>query len=538
MADWGPLMMNDIDDLLDNAFNDYNRGDYVAAEQKARDALILSPTHGDCFYLLGLIAHKKGIFTQAHDLLNLAIKAYPEQNNYRLALAQVYQQHGDYEDALKLYEAFDDDPRVQIQLGWIALNQGKKEKAKNIFKKLLMGEYAAQACRGLAFCYQNQNRLQYLKKAFQMDATADLVEDIVEYHLLQHQPGKVKKYMDLIQNNLLKSKCYIALKKYVLAKEILSSYVLKNPYDTEGFVLLAVCLENLKEYSEAEKFYNQVLALDKDNFAAHQGMARLMMRQEKLSVALDHYQILCRMNPEDKETLLAMALIQEGLGENTEALGLYFRLLTLKCHGLSSKIKNCIQKIAVKDKPLAKKFAQGWLRSFPKSKIAKNLVKTLGVVLLVVFWMTPLKADYFSDDENWNLAWKNKMAEFGLPESQYELAQMFEMGKGVPQNVAQAIRYYQLSAAQDYLPAMLRLGDLLNQEGAFQDSEKSLQWYTYAAQKGEVQAQLYLADFYQNVQPDKVLAKYWLEKALKKLFPGATDLSQVSPDYKKLMESQ
>ncbi len=64
-----------------------------------------------------------------------------------------------------------------------------------------------------------------------------------------------------------------------------------------------------------------------------------------------------------------------------------------------------------------------------------------------------------------------------------------------------------------------------------------MQWYTYAAQKGEVQAQLYLADYFQeNDHYDKNQAKYWLEKALVQIFPDAADLTQISPDYKELMK--
>ena len=301
--------------------------------------------------------------------------------------------------------------------------------------------------------------------------------------------------------------------------------------------MAGVSAENLKDYTLAEKFYRQALSLDKDNWDAHKGMAHLMMRQKKLPLALDHYQALCRLNPQDKETLLAMATTLEGVGDESEALGIYFRLLTLKCAGLNSKIKNCILGLHKKDSKLAKQFAEGWAKNYPKNQIAQKLLKILGVFLLILGSIFPVQADYFSDEQNWDLAWKNRMAQFGHAESQYELAEMFEIGKGVPQNISQAVHYYQLAAAQDYFPAMLKLGEIFAQENTYNDSQKSIQWYTYAAQKGEVQAQLYLANYYQESEHyDKIQAKYWLEKALKQLFPNATDLSQVSPDYKKLLD--
>ena len=132
------------------------------------------------------------------------------------------------------------------------------------------------------------------------------------------------------------------------------------------------------------------------------------------------------------------------------------------------------------------------------------------------------------------MAWTGKMAQMGDALSQYELAQIFEKGIGVPQDISRAIYYYQLSAQQEHFPSMLKLGQIFSDNKAHQDLEKSLQWYTYAAQNGEVQAQLYLADYYQDERPDKLQAVYWLEKALRQLFPDAQDLTKVSPDYERL----
>lgn len=529
--------MNDIDDLLDSAFNDYNRGDLENAEQKARDALIICPSHGDCFYLLGLIAHKKGIFTQACDLLNVAVKAYPKQNNYRLALAEVYQHHGDYDKALEIYRLFENFPSVQLQMGWIAIHQKKKAKAKKIFENLLSTSVEAKAYHGLAFCYQGLERLKYLNKSLKIEKNPIVIEDLVKYYLSKGQPRKTLPYLSQLQNDFLKAQILFALKKYQKVMPILAGYIQKNQYDTEALILAGACAENLKDDKTAERFYRQVLALDRNNWDAHKGLAHLMMRQKKLPLALDHYQVLCRLNPKDKETLLAMATILEGVGDEEEALGIYFRLLTLKCVGLNSKIKSCIERLYEKNPKLAKQFAQGWAKNYPQNRLAQKLLRLIAGFLLVFGMILPAKADYFSDEKNWDLAWRNKMAEFGHAESQYELAEIFETGKGVPKDISKAVHYYQLAAAQDYFPAMLKLGEIFGQKNAYNDMEKSLQWYTYAAQKGEVQAQLYLANFYQESEHyDKNQAKYWLEKALKQLFPDVTDLSKVSPDYKKLLE--
>ena len=142
---WVLLMTNDVDILMDVAFKDYNAGDYGSAEQKTREALLLSPTHGDALYLLGLIAYKKGIWTEAIDLLSIVSKTYPDYPNYRLALAEVYQNHGDLDKAKDLYLTEPQNSQAMAAVGWIELKQGNLKKAKNIFALL---QFFHRLCAG------------------------------------------------------------------------------------------------------------------------------------------------------------------------------------------------------------------------------------------------------------------------------------------------------------------------------------------------------------------------------------------------------
>ena len=126
-------MMNEVDILMDSAFQDYNSGEFGSAEQKTRQALILSPTHGDALYLLGLLAYKKGIWTEAVDVLSLLVRLYPNYSNYRLALAEVYQHHGDLDKAKELYLAEEKNPQAMAEVGWIELKKGNLAEAKKNF---------------------------------------------------------------------------------------------------------------------------------------------------------------------------------------------------------------------------------------------------------------------------------------------------------------------------------------------------------------------------------------------------------------------
>ncbi len=55
----------------------------------------------------------------------------------------------------------------------------------------------------------------------------------------------------------------------------------------------------------------------------------------------------------------------------------------------------------------------------------------------------------------------------------YILGEMHEYGRGLPANLEQAMKYYELSAEAGYPPAMLRIANYYSDS----ESEKALNWY-------------------------------------------------------------
>ena len=164
-------MTNNVDILMDAAFQDYNAGEYGSAEQKTREALMLSPTHGDALYLLGLIAYKKGVWTEAIDVLPLVTRLYPDYANYRLALAEVYQNHGDLDKAKELYLTEPKNSQAMSALGWIELKQGNLKEAKKIFQK----NPVANSLLGLAQMAKDKGKLDFLKRAYKLEQTDSVI---------------------------------------------------------------------------------------------------------------------------------------------------------------------------------------------------------------------------------------------------------------------------------------------------------------------------------------------------------------------------
>ena len=105
------------------------------------------------------------------------------------------------------------------------------------------------------------------------------------------------------------------------------------------------------------------------------------------------------------------------------------------------------------------------------------------------------------------------LAEQGEAEAQHNLGVMFHEGQGVPQDDAEATRWYRLAAEQDDAEAQYNLGVIYaNGHGVPQDDAAAMQWYRKAAARGYVEGQYNLGVMYANgqgVPRDDVRAHMW-----------------------------
>jgi len=113
-----------------------------------------------------------------------------------------------------------------------------------------------------------------------------------------------------------------------------------------------------------------------------------------------------------------------------------------------------------------------------------------------------------------------RLAEKGDFVAQYDFALMCERGEGLPQNHAEAVKWFRLSAAQDYAPAQLFLGLMYaSGKGVTKDNKESLKWLHLAAEQDDITAQFYLGGVYfssTTVQQDYVQAYKWFTLAGRK----------------------
>ena len=89
------------------------------------------------------------------------------------------------------------------------------------------------------------------------------------------------------------------------------------------------------------------------------------------------------------------------------------------------------------------------------------------------------------------------LAEQGNAQAQYALGIMYNKGEGVPQNDAEAVKWWRKAAEQGHAIAQYTLGILYDMGlGVPQDYAKSLQWYRKAAEQGDAEAQSNLGLMY------------------------------------------
>jgi hypothetical protein len=117
----------------------------------------------------------------------------------------------------------------------------------------------------------------------------------------------------------------------------------------------------------------------------------------------------------------------------------------------------------------------------------------------------------------WRLAaevkWWRLAAEQGLANAQFNLGVAYHLGKGVPQDHAEAVKWWRLAAEQGEAQAQAHLGIMYDKGlGVPQDHAEAVKWFRLAAEQGYALAQLNLGALYANgqgVPQDSVQAHMW-----------------------------
>lgn len=158
--------------------------------------------------------------------------------------------------------------------------------------------------------------------------------------------------------------------------------------------------------------------------------------------------------------------------------------------------------------------------NYPEAKRIWANLATAGVVDAQVLLATLYSqgAAGIAVDTSEALKWFNKAAQAGSAAAQFNLAVMYQKGKGVTQDYPLALKLYQLAANQNMMEAQNNLGNLYAKGlGVQKDAALALKWYLKAAEQGHTGAQLNLAQMHlaadDGLMHSEVQAVKWINKA-------------------------
>ena len=125
-----------------------------------------------------------------------------------------------------------------------------------------------------------------------------------------------------------------------------------------------------------------------------------------------------------------------------------------------------------------------------------------------------------------------ELAEEGIAFFQNDLGVMYDNGEGVPQNAAEAVKWYRLAAEQGFAIAQSNLGLMyVNGEGVPQNYVEAVKWYRLAAEQGLAVAQHNLSVRYdkgEGVPQNGIMAYVWESLAAAQGHEGARGNRDIS----------
>lgn len=381
-------MMNDINTLLDQAFDAYNRQDFTTAETMARMVLSMAHEEPDALYLLGLLAFKSYTFKQSELFLTQAHFLRPDNENYTLALAFTLQCLGQGERSLALYQPYSENAEALSQTGMIHLMYHRIPFAKTAFQKALsLDPSLPSAWIGKALIEKTKGHLKTAEEILKKMPLKNQ-DTFKQLGYIYREQGALKKAVSAFEKALayaqspdawhILGQIYCELNHPKKALDAYNHALKITPNNPDILVDKAtLCPEK-----QAKSLYEHALQENPNYIPALHNLACLYTKHKEPAKALDLYQRIIQLNPQHLPSLYNLAIILEEESSWSEALGLYFNLLILKADflDLPFRISACITELFQTGKEGEKealRFAKGWIKHFAKDPIALHTYAAL-----------------------------------------------------------------------------------------------------------------------------------------------------------------
>ena len=134
---------------------------------------------------------------------------------------------------------------------------------------------------------------------------------------------------------------------------------------------------------------------------------------------------------------------------------------------------------------------------------------------IIIFVLLTLSTIVSAQDSD--LGATKSLAEQGDAKAQFNLGYMYDNGDGIPENDAEAVKWYRLAAEQGYLKAQFNLGVMYKKgDGIPENDLEAVKWFRLSAEQGDAKSQYMVGVMYHNgggVPKNHLTAYVWMSVA-------------------------
>ena len=328
----------------------YNQARYAEALAVARIAVEQRPDHSKAYAYLGAILNALSRFEEAETHLRRAIALNPQEKNAHFNLGNTLCEQGRYEEALEVarvaVEQRPDFAEARTTLGIALTALGHFEEAEvHLRRAIALNPRTQNVHFNLGMILYYQGRYEEA-----LDATHVAVEQRPDFalgsinlglalnalgrskeaethlrHALELNPQNVNSFQKLIE--LLTPQG-----RYEEAMDLIALAVALAPDSTQAAELHFLMGETARENGQPEtaaEHYVHTLEMDPHHGQTLHWLAMLRLEQQRYNEALELFQRLVALHPDDAATYSNMGIALIFLGRNDEALQRFDQALAL-----------------------------------------------------------------------------------------------------------------------------------------------------------------------------------------------------------------
>ena len=278
----------------------------------------------------GVTAHKEGKLQDAERLYLAILQSQPQHPdaNHNLGVLAVSVDKVDV--ALPLFKtALEANPKVeQFWLSYIdALIRTRKI---NDARRVLAGAYKAGVTAANLQIFEENLKAE-------LTSSSDITQEEIS-NIPKSQNDELSPAIELRE-----------IGKYREAHEWLSNLLKNDPKNAEALSLLSQVLLLDKKEVEAARVLTRAVSINSELPSVYRNQARLLLKQSKITEALEKAQLGCKQSPENLESLLVLAACLGANQRELEALPLIEKILKDSVDYAEAYANRALIKLRLKD---------------------------------------------------------------------------------------------------------------------------------------------------------------------------------------------